>query len=145
MSKMMPVRIPRFAVGLGACLACTTVQQISPARLSASHAPSRIWVTRADHATIELEAPSLHSDTLVGLHDGFLIRVAEADVLSVKADVVSPARTTALIVGIGAVAGYVTYLLVFKPESTGFNNSFPPGGLFASSAPDAAGGAPSVP
>ena len=126
------------AAGLGACVACTTMQPISPATLATSHAPSRVWVTRADHATISLDAPSISSDTLVGLHDGFLIRVAEADVVSVKASMVSPGRTAALVIGIGAVAAYVTYELVFKPEHYGFGDTFPPGGLFASSLPGAA-------
>ena len=86
-------------------------------------------MTRADHATISLDSPSITSDTLVGLHDGFLIRVAEADVSSVKASVPSPARTTALLIGIGVAAAYTTYLLVFKPEDPE-NICFAPGAAF---------------
>lgn len=106
------MRVPPGVV-LGLLLvACTSVRTVQPSELSASHAPSRVWVTRADSTTLVLDSARVVGDSVVGVANGIVQRVALSDAGTLKAREPSAARTAALALGLaGAYAGLMVYVM----------------------------------
>jgi hypothetical protein len=104
-------------LSLSALLAgCTTVRAVQPTELSPPHPPARVWVTRADRSTVRFDSASLQADSLIGKTEGVRQSVPLSDVTLVRESARSPARTTALALGLTGVTVALAYEFLFKPS-----------------------------
>ena len=85
-----------------ALTACHTMRPVAPGDLT-STSIDRVWVTRPDYSSFILSAPHVTGDTLAGFVDGVYRELLLSETKTIEQRVGSPARTTALSVGIGAV------------------------------------------
>jgi hypothetical protein len=92
---------------------CTVMAPVAgPRQYIPTHEPSVIWVKRADAAqTIAIEGPRVIGDTLVGFVLGEYTELPLIQVQSVRARQFSRSRTTALLIGMGALAVGLTFIL----------------------------------
>ena len=91
--------------------ACHSMSVVRPAQLTSANAPSRVWLTRADHSTVVMESPQLVSDTLRGLIDGMPQRIPLAQTTLMRVRHPAPLRTAAVVlVASGAGLAALMYL-----------------------------------
>ena len=129
LSGSSPVGI--ILAGAGPCLlligACTTIHTVQPADLSPPHPPARIWVTRADQATVVFDSALVSGDSLTGLVNGLPqgLLLSEATVLRIREP--SPDRTAALVFfSAGGAAAVLTVYLLDKSTPASCSGPFPP-------------------
>ena len=92
------MRLPLQIVPVGALfVACTTVRPVQPAELSPPHAPTRVWVTGANHSTVVLDSARVSGDSLVGSVNGQAQRLVLSEATVLRAREPSEARTAALV------------------------------------------------
>jgi hypothetical protein len=84
---------------------CSTMQPVAqPREFMQARKPGRIWVTRqATPTMVEVSAPQMVGDSLVGFVEGEYVEIPFNDVQTVQARQYSRSRTMAFILGISAV------------------------------------------
>jgi hypothetical protein len=85
--------------------ACSTMQPVAqPREFMQARKPGTIWVTRQETASmVELNAPQMVGDSLVGFVEGEYVEIPFNQVRSIQAKQYSRGRTMAFILGISAV------------------------------------------
>ena len=85
--------------------ACSTMQPVAqPREFMQARKPGTIWVTRqATPAMVELNAPQMVGDSLVGFVEGEYVEIPFNQVQSIQAKQYSRGRTMAFILGVSAV------------------------------------------
>lgn len=95
MNSVRGLRLASVALVLSA--ACHNMRSLPENRLNAADLPQRIWVTRADHSTIKLDAPHLTGDTLSGFVDGQYREMRLGETTAIRARERAPARTAVVV------------------------------------------------
>ncbi|HUL50632.1 MAG TPA: hypothetical protein VLT79_11505 [Gemmatimonadales bacterium] len=96
-------------VGLGGAAAilvlsaCHTIRPVSPAQLTPSDAPARLWVTLDDQSVMALDQPLVNGDTLTGMVHGEPQQILLASTTKLEANQPAPIRTAALLTAAGAL------------------------------------------
>ena len=85
--------------------ACSTMQPVAqPREFMQLRKPGTVWVTRqAIPAMVELNAPQMVGDSLVGFIEGEYVEIPFNQVQSIQAKQYSRGRTMAFILGVSAV------------------------------------------
>jgi hypothetical protein len=107
-------------VGAGTCLvltaACTTLHTVQPADLSPPNPPTRVWATRADHATVVVDYPRVSADSLIGMVSGWPERLPLSDATVLRVREPAPDRTAGLVfLGATGVLALAVYLVDKTP------------------------------
>jgi hypothetical protein len=99
--------------------ACSTVQPVkSPTSFVVANSPQRVWITRQDGSVTELGVPRIVGDTLFGFLGLKLQEIPLSSVTQMRAVQKAPARTVAVILGLGLVAGATYWKMNSKSSST---------------------------
>jgi len=89
---------------LPACTSWHVHEGVSPLQFITTQHPSLVRLTRADGSHVEIDHPQVAAgDTLTGIHNTVLSRVAVSDVTQVATPRVSAGKTIGLFVGLSAV------------------------------------------
>jgi len=110
-------RIPAWAV-LALLAACQTVERVPRERLTSEQPLPKVWLTLPDHSTVEIVAPELHGDTLIGLVGGVrehFILTPEGVLTIRKA---APGKTAVLAAGMIGVMGLMEYEMMKGDDSS---------------------------
>jgi hypothetical protein len=100
------MRFPLRSIPIGLLLvACSTVRTVQPTELRPPQAPTRVWVTRADRSTVVFDSARVSADSLIGVVNGSLAHLALSEATELRAREPSEARTAALALSVGGVAG----------------------------------------
>jgi hypothetical protein len=85
--------------------ACSTMQPVAqPREFMQARKPGTIWVTRqSTPAMVELNAPQMVGDSLVGFVEGEYVEIPFNQVQTIQAKQYSRGRTMAFILGVSAV------------------------------------------
>ena len=85
--------------------ACSTMQPVAqPREFMQLRKPGTVWVTRqATPAMVELNAPQMVGDSLVGFIEGEYVEIPFNQVQSIQAKQYSRGRTLGFILGVSAV------------------------------------------
>jgi len=84
-----------------ASAACKSMKSVTLDQMSLL-GPERVWVTESDESVVLLYEPKVVRDTLVGYVGKHKEKVPSAGVRQVRVQTAAPARTTMLVVGVGA-------------------------------------------
>jgi hypothetical protein len=102
--------------------ACTTVAPVkSPVSFIAATEPQRIWITRQDGSVTEIGVPRIVGDTLFGFRGLSFQEIPLKSITQVRALQSAPARTVAVALTLGLVAGATYWKMNAKSTSTPSN------------------------
>jgi hypothetical protein len=91
---------------------------VEPADLSPPHPLTRVWVTRADHATVVFDFARVSADSLIGIVNGTPQRLPLSEAIVLRAREAVPDRTAALVFGAVVAAGAVALIEITKGGCT---------------------------
>jgi hypothetical protein len=99
----------KIAVALFVALtapACTTVQPVAEyTHFISAEEPQKVWITRTDHAEMEVGAPRVLGDTLFGFRGTEFQEIPLETITQVRAVRPAPGRTVALALSAAVVVG----------------------------------------
>jgi hypothetical protein len=86
--------------------ACSTMQPVAqPRDFLEARSPSVIWLSKSsDPNLVALDGPKLMGDSIVGFIEGEYTEIALSQIKQIQAKQYSRSRTTAFLIGAGAVA-----------------------------------------
>jgi hypothetical protein len=86
--------------------ACSTMQPVAqPRDFLLTRQPAVIWLSKSsDQTMVAVDAPKLLGDSIVGFVEGDYVEIPIKDVKSMQARQYSRSRTTAFLLGAGALA-----------------------------------------
>ena len=104
---------------LAACTSWHVHEGVSPLQFITTEHPRFVRLTRTNGSHIEIDDPKIAAgDTLTGIHNTVLSRVAVSDVTQVATPRVSAGKTIGLFVGLSAVVvGIAAIACLSSPES----------------------------
>jgi hypothetical protein len=93
--------------------ACSTMQPVEqPRAFLESRTPSVIWLSKSsDRTMVAIDAPKLVGDSIVGFVEGEYTEIPLVDVKAMQARQYSRKKTTAFLIGAGAVVVGLTFLI----------------------------------
>ena len=90
---------------LAACTSWHVENEVSPTQLISTKHPRVVRLTRTNGSHVEIDHPQIAAgDTLTGIHNTVLSRVAVSDVTQVATPRVSAGKTIGLFLGLSVVA-----------------------------------------
>ena len=102
-----------------ATAACTAVAPVkSPVPFIVAREPQRIWITRQDGSVTEIRVPRIVGDTLFGFRELKLQEIPLKTITEVRAVQSAPARTVAVALAFGLVAGATYWKMNAKSSPT---------------------------
>jgi hypothetical protein len=103
---------------LAACTSWHVEKEVSPQQLISTKHPRVVRLTRANGSHIEIDDPLIAAgDTLTGIHNTVLSRVAVSDVTRVATPRFSPAKTIGLFLGLSVVAVGIAVIACLSDNS----------------------------
>ena len=114
--RVLPLQLSTFSCLAGAVViltACTSIRPVTADDLTSPSRPSSVRVTQFDRSVVELTAPELIGDTLVGSAKGVRREILLSDVTTMTAKRAAPAKTALLILGTAGGA-FVYWAAAFR-------------------------------
>jgi len=101
-----------------ALTACHSVRSLTGSDLNVANLPARVWVSRPDDATVQLDAPLLRGDTLSGFVGGDFREFTLSQQTVVRAKEPAPGRT-AVLVALASGAALASFLYLEARRDVG--------------------------
>lgn len=116
------VLIVAVAVTVAAASACVSVRPVaSPEQFIPAQQPEVVWVTTHREETIPIAGPTLRDASISGIWLGLgdSVAVPLSQTMTVQAKQPDRTRTTLLVVGVGAAAGFLVWRMLADNSSSG--------------------------